>query len=216
MKERCRAIIAATSDGQAVAEEHEGFLLELFQYHDEWPQKAEGGLCGISTKTTEQGTRCFVLRKQNGDEIDISFPHAVRLIPSSRTTSLLPQGLRDVRSAARNAVRAQIFAFRDQQLASRLNCPITGEPLFRGNAAVDHTPPTTFDQLLFDFCLQRRINPLCVSVGSEGGTVAVFKDLSLRSEWQAYHQERAKLRLVSKLGNLQLPKATIDWSPLWS
>lgn len=213
---RCRAILAATPDGQFVEDTVAPFLFELFQHHDEWPQKAAGGVHGISTQTTPHGTRCFVLVKQAGDRIDISFPHAVRLIPSLRSSTLLPQALRDFRSAARIAIKAQIYEFRDSALVEAQGCPYTGETLSRGNCAVDHTPPKTFDQLLYDFCRSRSLNPLQVAVGSEGGTVAVLEDAELLSSWQIYHRANAELRLISKVGNLQLPKVTLSWSKLWS
>ncbi len=213
---RCRVILAATPDGQAVEDASTPFLFGLFQYHDEWPQKASGGVRAISTQTTPHGTRCFILMKQAGDHIDISFPHSIRLVPSSRTAALLPQPLRDFRNAARNAVREEIYAFRDSELQQGRACPYTGEALNRGNCAIDHSPPKTFDRLLFDFCQGQSLNPLQVAVGSEAGTVAVFEDEGILATWQAYHREHAELRLLSKLGNLQLQKVAVPWSQLWS
>lgn len=212
---RCRAILTATTDGQMVDDDCAEFLFELFKYHDEWDQKASGGVRGISTQMTPHGTRCFVLLNRGGDRIDISFPHAIRLVPNTRTAALLPQALRDFRSAARNAVRAEIYDFRDRALQEDQCCPYTGETLARSTCAVDHAPPKTFDLLLFDFCQGRALNPLRVAVGSDGGTVALFVDQELQAAWQAYHREHSKLRLLSKLGNLQLPKISVPWSALW-
>ena len=212
---RCRAVLAATPDGQFVEEATAPFLVELFQYHDEWPQKAAGGVLGISTQTTPHGTRCFVLVKQASDRIDISFLHAIRLVPSSRSSTLLPQALRDFRSAARVAIKTQIYEFRDSVLVKPRRCPYTDEILNRGNCAVDHIPPNTFDQLLFDFCHSCSLNPLQVAVGSEGGTVAVFEEVELLASWQAYHRAHAELRLISKVGNLQSPKVALSWSELF-
>jgi hypothetical protein len=216
LTERCRRILASTPDRQPVTEADAEFLFALFQYHDEWSHKASGGVSEISTQTTVHGTRCFVLRKHSGEQVDVSFPHAIRLIPSSRTTELQPQALRDFRSAARAAVRVQIYAFRDQALQQAQSCPITGEQLTRDNVAVDHSPPGTFDQLLFEYCRERCINPLTVSVGSEGGVVAVFDDPTLTQDWQSYHERLARLRLLSRLGNLQLPKSSVPWQDLWA
>lgn len=149
---RCRAILAATPDGCYVDADSIPFLLELFQFHDEWGQKAAGGVANVSAQTTEHGTRCFVLIKRAGGSVDISFAHAVRLIPTSRSANLLPQALRDFRSAARVAVKAQIFEFRDSALKDQQQCPVTGDLLTRDTCAVDHVPPKTFDRLLYDFC----------------------------------------------------------------
>jgi len=214
---RCRDILAATTDGQPIDEGNAPFLFELFrQFHDEWTPKAAGGVVYISTQTTAHGTRCFVLVKTNGERIDISFPHAIRQIPSPRSATLIPQPLRDFKNAARTAVNEQIYGFRDRELQKEQWCPITREVLRRSNCAVDHTPPMTFDQLLYDFCRSRHLNPLDVTVGSEGGTVAVIENAELRAEWQAYHSENASLRLLSNIGNLQLPKVSVPWSDLWS
>lgn len=212
---RCREILSTTPDGSLVSDSTLPFLLDLFRNHDEWVQKAAGGVVGISTQTTSHGTRCFVLVHNGGAAIDISFSHAVRLIPGSRTANLIPQGLRDFRSAARNAVESQIREFRDSQLVSSSVCPITGEALHRSNCAVDHTPPTTFDSLLFSFCQSKGINPVTVAVGSINGTVAVFNDPLLLVAWQEHHRENAVLRLVSQIGNLQLPKVAVPWSLLY-
>lgn len=213
---RCRAILAATPDGQPIDQADVPFLFELFQFHDEWPQKAAGGVVNISTQITQQGTRCFVLAKLGGNSIDISFPHAIRQIPSPRSATLIPQPLRDFKNAARTAVNAQIYGFRDRALQQERWCPFTSEVLSRANCAVDHILPKTFDQLLYDFCCTHSLNPLRVAVGSEGGTVAVIKDAELLAAWQAYHNEHASLRLLSKVGNLQLPKVSVPWSELWS
>lgn len=215
LAERCREIVSSTPDGTLVQERDLPFLLELLRHHDEWEEKSCGGVQSVTTQTTAQGTRCFTLVREAGP-IDISFHHAIRQIPSSRAATIIPQGLRDFRAAARNAVSAQVWSFRDRQLVYSPSCPITGVELRRDNCAVDHSPPATFDVILFAFCQARMVNPLSVAVGSLGGTVAAFEDHVLLGEWQAYHQKQACLRLVSKIGNLQLPKVTVDWGLLSS
>lgn len=216
IKDRCRAILDAIPDGQPIGEVNAHFLFKLFKFHDEWSQKAVGGVVNISTQSTPHGTRCFVLIKLGGDSIDISFLHAIRQIPTLRSATLIPQALRDFRNAAREAVKAQIYGFRDNALRQEQHCPFTNEVLSRATCAVDHTPPKTFDQLLYDFCRNRSLNPLCVAVVSKGGTVAALDDAELLAVWQAYHSENAHLRLLSKIGNLQLPRASVPWSELWS
>ncbi|MCE7525103.1 DUF3223 domain-containing protein [Alloalcanivorax xenomutans] len=215
LKTRCREILANTTDGQYVSEQSLPFLIELFQYHDEWSRKKGDGICGISAQMTTHGTRCFVLVRKDRTSIDISFPHAIRCIPGSRQGGLLPQPLRDFRSAARSAIESQIQEFRNEHLALTPVCLITNIELHRGNCHVDHTPPRTFDTILFEFCRKEKINPLNVEIGSLGGTVAVFEDEALKCNWQSYHRENADLRLLSKIGNLQLPKTRVDWRPLY-
>lgn len=213
---RCRMILLSTPDATPVADDAAEFLLDLFQNHDEWEEKSTGGISHVSTQTTPHGTRCFVLYRSNGDAIDISFTHAIKLTPTARTASILPQALRDFQNACRQAVRRDIFSFRDEALRGYPTCPITGETLTRQNAAVDHTPPNTFDQILFAFCWNAGINPLAVRVMSVDGTVPVLSDDQLTQTWRLHHNSTAQLRLVSKLGNLKLKKTAVPWPELWS
>lgn len=111
-------------------------------------------------------------------------------------------------------MRDQVFAFRDSELSGDMVCPITGERLIRESCAVDHVPPDTFDVLLFRFCADESIDPTCVAVGSDHGVIAVLLDQELLRRWQAYHLTNAKLRILSRTGNLQLPKPRVDWSEL--
>ena len=93
---------------------------------------------------------------------------------------------------------------------------MTGEKLSRSNAAVDHVSLNAFDILIFTFCTEHSINPLGVQVGSEGGVLAVFEDKDLLQLWRSFHQDRATLRLVSRIVNLKLPKPRVAWAELWS
>ena len=212
--EKCREILRSTVDGTSVSIENQGFLFELFQFHDEWSQKSDGGVVDISTKTTEHGTRCFILLNSSQERIDISFPHAIKLIPTSRTEKLTPQKLIDFKNAARTAVKNQITEFRENNLSDEIICSVTNVAINRDNCAVDHVHPKTFDQLLLDFAIYKNINPLSINVISTNGVVAEFEDEELKSSWQEYHREYANLRLLSKAGNLQLPKIKVDWLPV--
>lgn len=216
VRNRCRDILARTPDGKAVAEDDADFLYSLFQHHDEWPDKSGVGVAAITTQTTSHGTRCFLLRRHCGGEVDISFPHAIKLMPGTRSQIRHPQGLLDFRAGARTAVIQQIRAFRDTALVVASVCPVTGEPLNRANAAVDHVAPGTFDQLLYDFCLATGTNPLDVVVGSLNGVVATIDDAMLCAAWEQYHLAHAQLRLISKTGNLKLPKPSIPWLELYT
>jgi len=169
IKASCRAILVETPDGQYVADEHLRFLFALLMFHDEWGDKASGGVAAITTQTTEHGTRCFVLQSPSGSSVDISFLHAVKLIPTSRSQALTPQKLLDYRAAARMSVDDQISNFRAEALSRKPECVITNERLHGGNSAVDHKSPKTFDRLLFDFSQTRGINPIRVVVDSFNG-----------------------------------------------
>ncbi len=212
IRDRCREILSSTPDGSSVSDDQLPFLLELFQFHDEWDQKKADGVRRISTQTTDHGTRCFVLVRSDDSQIDISFPHAISLIPTARSKDRIPQQLKDFRSAARVVIRDQIYAFRDKTLATKPTCPILGGNLTRDNCHVDHQGPLFFDRLLFEYCVANSINPLATTVQSVNGTTATFADDELARNWSDYHQSNCQLRLISKLANLQSKPPKVDWA----
>jgi hypothetical protein len=210
--DKCSSILSDTPDGTHISVDQCEFLFELFKFHDEWDVKTAGEVVGISTQTTEHGTRCFVLVKKDGSTVDISFNHSIKLIPTNRKKH--PQYLLDYKAAARTAINYQVRDFRDQSLLQGLVCPYTGVNLSRENCAVDHIPPNTFDRLLFDFSILNKVKPATVDVGSKNGVVAEFVDKQLESDWQIYHQANATLRTISRISNLQLPKLMVPWEIL--
>ena len=213
IEKRCQEIRDYTPDGTTVAAEGFDFLIHLFRYHDEWHEKSYPGVASISTQTTEHGTRGFLLNRTDGSRIDISFPYAIKLIPTTQTASLIPQRLQDYKDAARTAVQEQVREFRDSALSSAPSCPINKLLLERGNCDVHYPPPDTFESVLLRFTQSSGINPLTVVVDS-CGTVATFHDKALSTKWATYHRTQAKLQLVSRDGRRSLAKSPVDWSPV--
>ncbi len=211
IEKRCQEIRDHTPDGTTVAAEGFDFLIHLFRYHDEWHEKSYPGVASISTQTTEHGIRGFLLNRTDGSQIDISFPHAIKLIPTAQTASLTPQKLLDYKAAGRTAVQEQVRKFRETALASAAPCPINNRPLESGNCDVHYPPPDTFEAILLRFTQAEGINPLNVAVDS-CGTVARFNDRDLSTAWTAYHRQQAQLQLVSRDGRRSLPKSPVDWS----
>lgn len=208
----CQAILVKTPDGEMLAEVDFCFLLDLFPHHEKWATKSAGGVSGITTKRTPHGPRCFALVRKDGMLEDISFPHTIKLIPTSRSTSRIPQGLIDYKDAARASIQDQIRTFRDANLQTAGTCPITGHPITRENVAVDHVPPLTFDRLLLNFTLLNGLRPLDVDVGTLERTVAVFTNQRIAAAWEHYHKCHCALRLLTRAGNLQMRKEKLDWS----
>jgi hypothetical protein len=216
--ERCRDIRDVTPDHALVAAEPDvAFLLDLFsKWHDEWDDKTSGGFVGFTTMTLRANgkvTRCFAIQTADNDLIDISFPHAIRRIETARTVALIPQALRDFRNAARVEIARQTMDYRAAALSSGTRCSVTGVPLTANTCAVDHHG-RSFDELLFDFCQLRGVNPLQVKVGSVQGVQARFADRVLAQDWDSYHQQHGQLRLVEKTANLKIPKVRIQWDSL--
>lgn len=212
--QRCRQILYSTKHEEFISEHDFEFLIELFRYHEKWEVKSGEGVVAITTQMTPHGTPCFTMVRKDGSPEDISFRHVIKLLPTKHSTTLLPQGLLDYRAAARTAIQEQIWKFRDNTLGADIECPITGKGITRDDCSVDHVKPMTFDQLLFDFTKSHDINPLNVEVDSLEGTVAIFTDSRILSDWQNYHQSNCVLRLLSKTGNLQVKSPRLDWSEL--
>lgn len=81
----------------------------------------------------------------------------------------MPQKRLNYKAAARTRVLPQIREFRDRTMVSNRLCPISGKTITKGNCAVAHLSPLTFDRLLLDFTEWHVSNPLEVLVGSDGG-----------------------------------------------
>lgn len=211
IKSRCRKILQATPDGQFVSGDEHSFLVDLFQHHEEWQEKAGNCNIEITTRRTAQGSRCFVIVRADTSKIDISFDHAVTKIPTTRSQRRQQQYLKDYKNAARTAIKEQVSSFRRQALAGSPKCPIARTILTSGNSEVDHIAPLTFDKLLHDFTKANGIDPSSVVIGSIDGTIAYFVDEELSANWASYHKERAQLRLISKEKNRRLKSPKVSW-----
>jgi len=215
---RCREIRDATPDGSAVEATSEvNFLFDLFStWHDEWEDKTVSGFVGFTTMTVHANgkvTRCFAIQTAEDDSIDISFQHAIRRIEIARTGTLVPQALRDFRNAARVEIARQTMNYRATALSAGTRCSVTGLLLTANSCAVDHYG-RSFDELLFAFCQLHSINPLKVQVGSVHGVQARFVDRALAQDWQNYHKQHARLRLIEKTENLRIPRVRMAWDAL--
>lgn len=202
---RCRDILSATPNGALVDMNGCAFLMDLFSHHTEWAQKHGPGISAITTMTTDHGTRCFRLHRVDGEIVDISFTHAIKHLPTTRSKSLMPQPLIDFKNGARMAIKDQIEAFRSAQ-----------PELCAGATHVDHVYPRTFDALLMGFCLECSVNPLAVEVIELNQCIHHIIDDGIRTAWQAYHHQHARLALVTQAANLSAPKTKVDWARTWT
>lgn len=215
---RCRNIMSSIKDGQLVNPADKAFLVSLFRFHGAWKSKSSDGISGITATTTAiYGARCFVILRKDGKEFCVSYRHAIKSIPSGSSTKLKSQRIAHFKEAARMAIRNQIDQFRNSILSDHkeLYCPITGDSLWDVQINVDHEPPLTFNQLLFDFCKEKHIDPDKVRLDHAGGVRTILDDY-VYYEWVDYHKQHSKLRLVSQSGNLKIPYVVVPWDTLSS
>jgi hypothetical protein len=110
--------------------------------------------------------------------------------------------------AARNAIRDQVIRFRRMAFENHsvLKCPITGEDVSLETSHVDHEDPQfsqILDMFLDEFGRVYSDYPLSTDGDSE---MIVFKDAQDAKLFSGFHENVAKLRILSARGNTTRPK----------
>lgn len=196
--EKCREILYKYSVNENISNEEDiKFLLSIFENHSEWCTKKGVGIKSISV-IKNQFNKCFQLNRIDGSFTDISFTHCI-----SNWTKV-----GEVKKACRSAIRKQIVKFRDENVVFGISvCPITGEILTKGNTHIDHYD-LTFDEMFnlwyvqydFDFLFSK------VNETKDNCVETHFTDTSIIDDFIIFHNEKSKLRAVSKNANLSILK----------
>jgi hypothetical protein len=195
--EAIRAVLYAYESGATVSDEHDAFLRGLIALHPESESKVGAGVESFQVQDNAYvNSRGFWLTRVDGTRTDFSFVSC--LTPPSREA--------EAKKAFRTEVRRQLEAFRDRNYkpGQVLFCEVTGEPITRETAHVDHNP--TFESLAAAFLAERGLS--MSSVGVEPTRDGVMEnrlaDRALAEAWADYHKAHARLRIVSKKANLGL------------
>jgi hypothetical protein len=194
--ESIRAILYKYPVGEKVRGDDMWFLFDLLELHQQADEKIG---CGVVSIEIEQNgpTRGFWLTRVDGTRTDWSF--VACLSP--------PSPERQALSGFRTAVVPQILAFRDEFFRDRIGatCPITGEVVTLDNCHVDHESPT-FRELVTEFlsCQYTELREVAVVPTRDGDTKTRLLSPELESNWQRFHQLKAKLRIVSMRANLSI------------
>lgn len=175
-------------------------LLGVVAAHPQVTQKVGAGITGFFVaKSPDYPTRCFYLQRSDGSVTDFSWNEAIS--PATPINRL--------RMACRNAIEDQKTAFKEAtwphaDVAPRV-CPITGEQFNRGEAHVDHQPPQTIKTLVEAWLAAKGLAIKDVPIDHVGDlrSVDTFADEGHGQQWRKFHQENAKMRLVSAVGNLR-------------
>ena len=183
-----------------IPEPGHGFLTDLLQLHPDADVKIGCGVTNFSVERNEYSQRGFRLHRLDGTSTDFS---VYKCFDGKHNRKA------QVQLALRTATMQQISRFREEQLQAGENfCPFSSELLHRNNCHVDHTSPMTFDQL---FNTWMNLNGLTIetvnitdSADNKQGR-EMTNPLQVTS-WQNFHQQNAKLRLVSIRGNLSNAK----------
>src|SRR6185312_5660493 len=135
----------------------QAFLADLLELHHERDQKVGCGVAEFYVGADGFGGRCFWLRRLDGSTTDWSFKTCITP-PSPESEAL---------AAFRRAILVQVRQHHESAFAESrfVNCAITGKPVQREFAHVDHRPPNTFLRL---------VNRFLEAEGLQLGSVAVL------------------------------------------
>ncbi|HUK69049.1 MAG TPA: DCL family protein [Streptosporangiaceae bacterium] len=193
-KVRCRAIVAATPDGHVVTGDDALFVAWLLDRHPCAGEKTGPGVAGFTTQTTEMGTRGFVVHRTDGTSTDFSYYACITA----------PDHPAIVRSAMRRAIAGQVIEFKQAaQDQGPLVCAVTGVPLSREAAHVDHAPPV-FTALADEWAAAAGGYAAVVLSRSADGQIGRRLSPADEASWTEFHRARARLRITSRLANLSL------------
>ncbi len=188
-------------NGQRLNDEHFEFMFDLLQRHEEPQIKIGCGIAYMYVKTNEVYKRNqeFWLVRLDGTHTDFSFEVCIK-----HSTQL-----QKFKNACRTAVSPYIMQFKLDFFANKSEaiCPLTGEVMsLKNNSHVDHTLPNTFDKIVQEFIRQYKINVANVELftAEDGRVRNEVVDKELEQQFVKFHNEVAKLRIVSRRGNLSV------------
>lgn len=199
-KDFVREIISRHDESHSLEGDDFSFVADLLSIHPESEQKIG---CGISRifvglDAQYQKNKCFYLERKDGSSTDFSWLACI----DGRNIR------RETFDAFRNAITYQIDRFKIEQLQAGLVCPYTNENLHNGNSHVDHESPLTFYALVSNFIEIEsiHISNVRISEPEDNQFTASLVDEQFIARWQQYHQRTARLRVISKTGNLSHAK----------
>jgi hypothetical protein len=181
---------------------------DLLDRHPESDIKKGVGVKSIIVRQDQKfgTTRHFCLVRLDDSIIDFSIGKCFSSNPNTP--------IKLFKSCARRAVENQVIYFinsyfaKHQDSSGKVICAITGVAVDKDNASVDHTPPTTFDNIVLTFIQANNLD-LDKVVFTSADTYKVgkeFTDEKLKTDFANYHKQVAKLRITTRTANLKQKK----------
>lgn len=199
--QHARGIKDTHKPGDVLDGEELDFMCDLLLWHPNVAEKVGAGIKAILIRANPLfGHNEFYLLRTDGSATEFSYKQCVR--PSTSES--------DFRAACRVAIAPDILRFSQEYFrANPTNptCPLTGERLEKGQSHVDHEPPHTFQRLLEDFVTLKRLNPAKVPISGRTADNSFrlrLADGDLEKAWIEYHNQHAKLRVISQNANLSI------------
>jgi hypothetical protein len=187
---------------QRVSDEDALDLAALLERHDEYNEKVGIGIDHFEVMTTEHGTQCFRIARNDGSGTDFSYPHCVRGRPPSQKS--------EVSRAFRQCVRFDLYKARDEFFATHrdadglVRCAVTGERIALDGGHMDHRPPMTFEVIVTTFLEGRGLSydTVPITQGADNQVSPTITDASLGEGFRRYHSRVARLDFVRDTINL--------------
>lgn len=203
----CRDLLARTPEGSDLSGDDLAIMRAIFA-HRKGGEKITKEVVAIYVKINFYGVaKAFYLRFADGTEDDISYVKSIKDIPEDGAKySPSDEMLANFKKALRWEIKSQILAYRNSEFGKNPDqfCAITGERLEWGSVHVDHFPDA-FDDLIWNFCLERKIYIADV-VLVDLGEYKEISDAGIKAAWRAYHLKHAKLRLTTPKANTSATK----------
>ena len=189
----------------------QAFLLALFAHHPWFDEKLGPGIRRVHiVKVLPYGHQGFDLERIDGSMVDISYRRCLEA-KSQRAT---------FRSACRKVAVEMVKEAKDRFFAAGgTTCPINGDAIDRDTCHADHEPPWTFEAIVTAFIQTDAIDVETVTFVSdlrfEGARIVedIFADKELIRRFDAFHRERARLRIMSARANTSMLHATTAPNP---
>jgi hypothetical protein len=195
--EKVRAIKDKYSPGQTLSAEDFEFVLCVLHLHPEAEEKVGCGVVSIQVESNGSSDRTgygFWVTRQDGTRQDFSYRKC--LTPATDRAKVL-QALRTEIVAQKLALVQQAF-----QGSFVCVCPVTGKKFTVDNAEVDHEDPQ-FKTLVETFCRIHALTLEAIPLKSRvvGDFSQLLQDRTLAWEWQEFHREHARMRVLSVEGH---------------
>ena len=208
LREHIRALRDKYADNQPLDRDDFEFMLYLLNCHDTPENKICCGEMSMYVKRNAifKRNREFWLTRFDGSETDFSFEACLK----HRTKE------QRFKAACRTAIASIVTNFKMEFFANHNGatlCPMTNEQMtLRHNSHVDHIPPETFDSIVQAFIIQYNLNvdKIELFTGTDGNIREEIVDESLEQMFIEFHNQRARLRVVSRYANLSLVKSNVQ------
>lgn len=200
LEQMARDILHSSTDKYLGKSQQEFMQRYWRKYHDHFTEKGGESIQRVGRQKNKYGKWQFFALLDSGNTTDFSFVLSAIYCVSRKSK---------VKQSMRKAISYQIRSFSSDFFKRNLVafCEFSGEKLTPTNSHVDHV--IKFDYLVTQFLALSNLSyetfPISdgTKANEEGNTIS---DKNILTKWEAFHEQHAKLRVVSPRANLSILK----------